>query len=70
MDSELEAQLRDRTDELIAAEKALAEEYLLLMGSGNYQTWQAQKMAEFRRAAAVRKAQAEYEIALARLKRA
>lgn len=66
----LEQELRDAAFGVAVAESSLAEEYLLLMSGGKYQTWQAQKMAEFKRGDELRRAQAHYEIALARLKRA
>jgi hypothetical protein len=63
-----ESQAREAADKVVAAEKQLAEEYLLLVGSGQYHTWQAQKMAEVKFGAAVTLARTEHEIALARLK--
>lgn len=70
MSIEAEQHVRYTAGRLAAAEKELAQEYLLLMSSGRYQTWQAQKMAEVSHGLAVRIALAEHEIALARLRRA
>jgi hypothetical protein len=66
----LEHEVLDCATTLSEAEDELAQEYLLLMAGGKYQTWQAQKMAEFKRLGAVTLARAHLEIALARLKRA
>lgn len=68
MDRLFEVELRRRASELADAEKKLAEEYLLHIAAGQ-QTWQAQKMAEHRYLKDVLLARAEYEIALARLRR-
>ena len=64
----LELQLIARADELSAAEAAQTEEFLLAV-IAKVNSYQAQKQAEHRHGAAVRLAQANYEIALARLKR-
>lgn len=65
-----EINLRAAAMDLAEAEKRMAEEYLLFMQTGQYTSYQAQRMAEAKNIVEVRTAQAEHEIALARLKRA
>lgn len=65
-----ERELRELAAVLAEAEKRQAEDYLLFMSTGGYSSYQAQRMAEAKNVVEVRTAQAEYEIALARLKRA
>lgn len=59
--------LRKAAAVLATAEEALAQEYLRLVVAG-VPTWQAQKQAELELLRAIRVAQAEYEIAAARLR--
>ena len=66
--AQLENQLRVRATELATAEKVMAEEFLMLIAA-KVNSFQAQKQAEHRHGAAVRLATAEYEIALARLRK-
>lgn len=61
--------VRVAANKLAEAERKLAETYLLNLATGK-PTWQAQKMAEVELGPDLRRAQAEYEIALARLRRA
>ena len=63
-----ERDLREQSVILAEAELRMAEDYLLFMQSGS-SSYQAQRMAEAKNIVEVRTAQAEYEIALARLKR-
>lgn len=63
-----ETNLRQAAEVLAEAERRLHEEYLLIVASG-VNTFQAQKMADVAYLATVRRAQAEYEIALSRLRR-
>lgn len=66
--SELEKRVREAALELSRSERNLAQEYLLRLAAG-INTFQAQKMAEVDLLPSVREAQAEYEIALNRMRK-
>lgn len=66
--SEAEDRVRWAATELAAAEDAMAAEYLRQVALGK-SSWEAQRAAELDGIHAVRLSQAQYEIALERLRR-